>query len=42
MRSSVRRSVASITAAAMLAGCVSTQAGRIGVRCTVRLRATIR
>ncbi len=31
MRSSVRRSVASITAAAMLAGCVSTQAGRIGV-----------
>lgn len=31
MRIPLRRSVASITAAAMLAGCVSTQAGRIGV-----------
>lgn len=31
MRSSIRRSVATVTAAAMLAGCVSTQAGRIGV-----------
>jgi len=31
MHSPLRRSVASITAAAMLAGCVSTQAGRIGV-----------
>jgi len=31
MQSPLRRSVASITAAAMLAGCVSTQAGRIGV-----------
>jgi len=31
MRASLRRSVASVTAAAMLAGCVSTQAGRIGV-----------
>jgi hypothetical protein len=31
MRTPLRRSVASITAAAMLAGCVSTQAGRIGV-----------
>lgn len=31
MRSSLRRSVASVTAAAMLAGCVSTQVGRIGV-----------
>lgn len=31
MRASLRRPVASITAAAMLAGCVSTQAGRIGV-----------
>ncbi len=30
MRSSLRRPVASITAAVMLAGCVSTQAGRIG------------
>jgi uncharacterized protein YcfJ len=31
MRSALRRPVASITAAVMLAGCVSTQAGRIGV-----------
>ena len=31
MRSSLRRPIASITAAVMLAGCVSTQAGRIGV-----------
>ncbi|BDG73535.1 hypothetical protein Rmf_34640 [Roseomonas fluvialis] len=31
MRSTLHRSVASITAAVMLAGCVSTQAGRIGV-----------
>lgn len=31
MRTKFRRSVASVTAAAMLAGCVSTQAGRIGV-----------
>lgn len=31
MRSSFRRPVAAITAAAMLAGCVSTQIGRIGV-----------
>lgn len=31
MRAKLRRSVASVTAAAMLAGCVSTQASRIGV-----------
>ena len=31
MRTKLRRSVASVTAAAMLAGCVSTQAGRIGM-----------
>ena len=31
MRAALRRPIAAITAAAMLAGCVSTQAGRIGV-----------